>query len=86
MAEVAALERAIDADLEEGYHGGEYEYDAGKKIPAVVVTELQRRYTGWFVQAIYSGYRLHLTPLPLTSGDRTRDTRPSNRMVSLKTA
>jgi hypothetical protein len=86
MAEVDALERAIDEDMEARYQGGEYEYDAGKKIPAVVVRELQRRYTGWFVQAIYASYRLHLTAVPFTSGDPARDTRPSNRTVSLKTA
>ena len=86
MAEVDTLERAIDADMEARYQGGEYEYEAGKKISAVVVMELQRRYTGWFVQAIYGGYRLLLTAVPRASGDRKRDTRSANRMVALQTA
>lgn len=86
MADVEAIERTIDADLEARYKGGEYEYDARTKLPATVITELQRRYTGWIVQSTYSGYRLHLTPIRLTFGDRTRDTSPSGRRASPMTA
>ncbi len=86
LAEVEALERDIDQDMQARYKGGEYEYDARKKIPAAIVSELQRRYAGWFVQATYSGYRLHFTAVPRSFGDWTQGTRPAGRKVSLMSA
>jgi hypothetical protein len=52
--------------MEHRYKGGDYEYDAKREVLAAVVTELQRRYTGWIIQATYAGYRLYFTPIPAT--------------------